>query len=316
MSATPRCVGIDVAKAQLDMALRPTGERGAVANDEAGIATLLAQLQAVQPTLMVLDATGGYQRAVVAALAAAGFPVAVVNPRQARDVAKATGQVAQTDALDARALAHVAEAVRPTPRPLPDAQADALRALLARRRPLVAMRTAAQNRLGHAPPRLQTDIQAPISWLNTRLAALDDDLDTTRRASPVWREREELLRSVPGIGPVGTRTLVLDRPELGTLSRQRLAALVGVAPLHRDRGTRRGSRTIWGGRAPVRATLYMSTLVAVRYHPVLNACYERLRAKGKAAKLALTACMRKLLTILNAMVKHHKPWHVQEVPSA
>jgi transposase len=316
MSATPRCVGIEVAKAQLDMALRPTGERGAVANDEAGIATLLAQLQAVQPTLMVLDATGGYQRAVVAALAAAGFPVAVVNPRQARDVAKATGQVAQTDALDARALAHVAEAVRPTPRPLPDAQADALRALLARRRPLVAMRTAAQNRLGHAPPRLQTDIQAPISWLNTRLAALDDDLDTTRRASPVWREREELLRSVPGIGPVGTRTLVLDRPELGTLSRQRLAALVGVAPLHRDRGTRRGSRTIWGGRAPVRATLYMSTLVAVRYHPVLNACYERLRAKGKAAKLALTACMRKLLTILNAMVKHHKPWHVQEVPSA
>jgi transposase len=316
MSATPCFVGIDVAKAQLDIALRPTGERWAVANDEAGIATLLAQLQAVQPTLIVLEATGGYQRAVVAALAAAGFPVAVVNPRQARDFAKATGQLAKTDALDARALAHFAEAVRPTPRPLPDAQADALRALLARRRPLVAMRTAAQNRLGHAPPRLQTDIQAHISWLNTRLAALDDDLDTTRRASPVWREREELLRSVPGIGPVGTRTLVLDRPELGTLSRQRLAALVGVAPLHRDRGTRRGSRTIWGGRAPVRATLYMSTLVAVRYHPVLNACYERLRAKGKAAKLALTACMRKLLTILNAMVKHHKPWHVQEVPSA
>jgi transposase len=312
MSATPRCVGIDVAKAQLDMALRPTGERGAVANDEAGIATLLAQLQAVQPTLMVLDATGGYQRAVVAALAAAGFPVAVVNPRQARDVAKATGQLAQTDALDARALAHVAEAVRPTPRPLPDAQADALRALLARRRPLVAMRTAAQNRLGHAPPRLQTDIQAHISWLNTRLAALDDDLDTTLRASPVWREREELLRSVPGIGPVGTRTLVLDRPELGTLSRQRLAALVGVAPLHRDRGTRRGSRTIWGGRAPVRATLYMSTLVAVRDNPVLQAFYERLRAKGKAAKLALTACMRKLLTILNAMVTHQTPWQPRE----
>jgi transposase len=178
------------------------------------------------------------------------------------------------------------------------------------------MRTAEQNRLGNAPPRLQTDIQAHISWLNTRLAALDDDLDTTLRASPVWREREELLRSVPGIGPVCTRTLLLDLPELGTLSRQRLAALVGVAPLNRDSGTLRGSRTIWGGRAPVRATLYMSTLVAVRYNPVLKAFYERLRAKGKAAKLALTACMRKLLTILNAMLKHHKPWQVQEVPSA
>jgi transposase len=316
MSATPRVVGIDVAKAQLDMALRPPGDRWAVANAEAGIATLLAQLQAVQPTLLVLDATGGYQRAVVAALAAAGFPVAVVNPRQARDVAKATGQWAKTEARDARALAHVAEAVRPTPRPLPDAQADARRALLARRRPLVAMRTAAQHRLGHAPPRLQTDIQAPISWLHTRLAALDDDLDTTLRASPVWREREELLRSVPGMGPVWTRTLVLDLPAWGTLSRQRLAALVGVAPVNRESGTLRGSRTIWGGRAPVRATLYMSTLVAVRYNPVLKAFYERLRAQGKAATLALTACMRKLLTILNAMVKHHKPWQVQEVPSA
>ena len=178
-----------------------------------------------------------------------------MNPRQARDFAKATGQLAKTDALDARALAHFAEAVRPTPRPLPDAQADELRALLARRRQLVTMRTAEQNRLGSAPSRLQTDIQAHITWLNERLAMLDDDLDTTLRASPVWREREELLRSVPGIGPVCTRTLLLDLPELGTLSRQRLAALVGVAPLNRDSGTRRGSRMIWGGRAHVRATL-------------------------------------------------------------
>ena len=287
MSATQRFVGIDVAKAQLDIALRPTGERWAVANDDFGIAALVERLQAVQPTLIVLEATGGYQRAVVAALAAAGLPVAVVNPRQARDFAKATGQLAKTDALDARALAHFAEAVRPTPRPLPDAQADELRALLARRRQLVAMRTAEQNRLGNAPPRLQTDIQAHITWLNTRLAALDDDLDTTLRTSPVWREREDLLRSVPGIGPVCTRTLLLDLPELGTLSRQRLAALVGVAPLNRDSGTLRGSRTIWGGRAPVRATLYMSTLVAVRYNPVLKAFYERLRAAGKVAKVAL-----------------------------
>jgi transposase len=313
MSATPCFVGIDVAKAQLEMALRPTGERWTVGNDDAGIAALVARLQALPPTLIVLEATRGYQRAVVAALAAAGLPVAVVNPRQARDCAKATGQLAKTDALDARALAHFAEAVRPTPRPLPAAQANELRALLARRRPLVAMRTAAQNRLGNAPPRLHTDIQAHITWLNTRLAALDDDLDTTLRTSPVWREREELLRSVPGMGPVCTRTRLLDLPELGTLSRQRLAALVGVAPLNRDSGTLRGTRTIWGGRAQVRTILYMSTLVAVRYNPVLKACYERLRAVGKAAKVALTACMRKLLTILNAMVKHQTPWQPQAV---
>jgi transposase len=274
------------------------------------------RLQAIAPQLIVLEATGSYQRAVVAALAAAGLPVAVVNPRQARDFAKATGQLAKTDALDARALAHFAEAVRPMPRPLPDTQADELRALLARRRQLVTMRTAEQNRLGSAPPRLQPDIQAHITWLNTRLTTLDDDLDTTLRASPVWREREELLRSVPGIGPVCARTLLLDLPELGTLNRQRLAALVGVAPLNRDSGTLRGSRTTWGGRAHVRATVYMSTLVAVRYNPVFKAFYERLRAAGKAAKVALTACMRKLLTILNAMVKHHAPWQPEEVRSA
>jgi transposase len=192
---------------------------------------------------------------VVAALAAADLPVAVLNPRHARDFANATGQLAKTDALDARAWAHVAEAVRPTPRPLPDAQAAELRALLARRPPLVARRTAEQNRLGSAPPRLQADIQAHITWRNTRLTALDDDLDTTLRTSPVWRARQEWLRSVPGMGPVCARTRRLDLPELGTLSRQRLAALVGVAPLNRDRGTLRGSRTIWGGRAPVRATL-------------------------------------------------------------
>jgi transposase len=316
MSATPCCVGIDVATAQLDIARRPTGERWAVVNDDAGMAALVERLQALQPTLIVLEATGGYQRAVVAALAAAGVPVAVVNPRQARDVAKATGQLAKTDALDARALAHVAEAVHPTPRPLPDAQADELRALLARRRQLVARRPAAQNRLGKTPPRLQTDIQAHITWLNTRLAALDNDLDTMLRTSSVWREREDLLRSVPGIGPVCTRTLLLDLPEVGMLSRQRLAALVGVAPLNRDRGPLRGSRMIWGGRAPVRATLSMSTLVAGRDNPILTAFYARLRAAGKAAKVALTACMRTRLTILNAMVKHHTPWQVQEVPNA
>jgi transposase len=305
-------VGIDVAKAQLDIALRPTGERWALTNDDFGIAALVERLQAVQPNLIVLEATGGYQRAVVAALAAAGLPGAVVNPRQARDFANATGQLAKTDALDARALAHFAEAVRPTPRPLPAAHADELRALLARRRQLVARRTAEQNRLGNAPPRRQTDIQAHITWLNTRLAALDDDLDTTLRASPVWREREELLRSVPGIGPVCTRTLLLDLPELGTLSRQQLAALVGVAPWNRDRGTRRGSRMIGGGTRPRAGhPLYEYP----RGGPLSCGAHSLLRARalGKTAKVALTACMRKLLTILNAMVKHHTPWQPQEV---
>jgi transposase len=264
----------------------------------------------------VLEATGGYQRAVVAALAAAGLPIVVVNPRQARDVAKAMGQLAKTDVLDARALEHFADAVRPTPRPLPDAQTKELRALLARRRQLIAMWTAEQNRLSGASQRLRVDIQAHMTWLDTRVAALDEELDTTLRASPVWREHETLLRRVPGIGPVCTRTLLLDLPELGTLSRQRIAALVGVAPFNRDSGTLRGTRTVWGGRAPVRATLSMNTLVAVRYNPVLKGFYERLRAAGKGAKVALTACMRKLSTILNAMVKHHTRWQPQEVPSA
>jgi transposase len=287
-----------------------------VSNEDASIAALVAQLQAVAPTLIVLEATGGYQRAVVAALAAGGLPVVVANPRQTRDFAKATGQLAKTDALDARALAHFAEAVRPSPRPLPDAQTEDLRALLTRRRQLVAMRTAELNRLGSAPAPVQADLQAHITWLDQRLATLDDTLDTTLRASPVWRERETLYRSVPGIGPVSARTLLLDLPALGTLSRQRIAALAGVAPFNRDSGTLRGHRTIWGGRAPLRATLYMATLVAVRHNAVLKAFYERLVAAGKAKKVALTACMRKLLTILNAMVKHQTPWQPREVAIA
>ncbi len=315
MSAPQIFVGIDVAKAQLDIALRPTGERWAVTNDEPGIATLVTRLQEIAPQLIGLEATGGYQRAVVAALASAALPIVVVNPRQVRDFAKATGKLAKTDVLDARAVAHFAEAVRPTPRPVPDAQTEELRALLARRRQLIAMRTAEHNRLEHAPHRLRADIEAHIAWLEQRVAALDNDLDTTLRASPVWRERETLYRSVPGIGPVCARTLILDLPELGTLSRQRIAALVGVAPFNRDSGTLRGSRTTWGGGAHVRAVLYMSTLVAVRYNPVLKRFYERLRRAGKVAKVALTACMRKLLTILNAMATHQKPWHVQEVQS-
>jgi transposase len=316
MSETLLFVGIDVAKAHLDIALRPTGERWTVPNEDASITALVTQLEAVHPTLIVLEATGGFQRAVVAALAAAGLPVVVVNPRQTRDFAKATGQLAKTDALDARALAHFAEAVRPTPRPIPTAQEADLRALLARRRQLVAMRTAELNRVGSAPPSVQADLQAHITWLEQRLTALDDILDTTLRASPIWRERDTVYRSVPGIGPVCARTLLLDLPELGTLSRQRIAALAGVAPFNCDSGTMRGHRAIWGGRAPLRATLYMSTLVAVRHNPVLKAFYERLVAAGKAKKVALVACMRKLLTILNAMVKHQTPWQPREVAIA
>jgi transposase len=298
-------VGIEVAKAQLASALRPPGERWTVANDAAHIAALVAPLQAVPPPRIVLEATGGSQRAVVAALATAGLPVVVAKPRQTRDVAQATGQLAKTDALDARALAPFAEAIRPPPRPLPDAPSEVRRALLPRRRHLVAMRTAELNRLAHAPAPVQGDLQAHSAWLDQRVAALDATLDTTLRARPVWREREALDRSGPGIGPVCARTLLLDRPELGTLSRQRLAAGAGVAPFNRDSGTLRGHRTIWGGRAPLRATLYRATWGAVRHNPVRKAVYERLVAAGKAKKVALTACRRQLLTILNAMVKHH-----------
>ena len=239
----------------------------------------------------------------------------VVHPRQARDCARATGQLAKTDALDARALAHCADVIRPTPRPLPDAQTQELRALLGRRRPLIVMRTAAQHRLAGTSERLAQDITAPMTWLNDRLATLDDDLETLLRASPVWRDNDDLWQSAPGIGPVCARTLVLELPELGTLTRPQIAALVGVAPLKGDSGTLRGRRTMWGGRAHVRAVFSMGTLVATRDNPRIKAFDERLLAAGKVKKVALTACMRKLLTMLNAMLKQRTPWQPQEVQS-
>jgi len=287
-------VGIDGAKAQVDMALRPAGERWAVPNDASGVTTLVDRLLALHPTLMVLEATGGLERAVTSALATAGLPVVVVNPRQARDCARATGQLATTDALDARALAHCADVIRPTPRPLPDAQMQELRALLGRRQPLLVRRTAAQNRLAGTSARLTQDSAAHIPWLNARLATLDDDRETVLRASPLWRDNDDLVQRAPGMGPVCARTLVLALPELGTRTRQQSAALVGVAPLHGDSGTRRGRRTIWGGRAPVRTVLYMGTLVATRDNPQSKVFDERLRAAGKVKKVALTACMHKL----------------------
>jgi transposase len=301
-------VGIDVSKAQLDVALRPTDDCWYVSNDELGIASLVERLRTVQPTLVVLEATCGLEVPVTGALAEAGLPVVVVNPRHARDFAKATGRLAKTDRLDARGLAHFAEAVRPTPRPLPEAQAQALSALLTRRRQLVQMLTAERRRLQTAPLPIREDIPAHITWLTRRLARTDDDLAAAIHASPLWRAKDEILQSTPGVGPILSRTLVAEVPELGLLNRQEIAALIGVAPFNRDSGTLRGKRAVWGGRAHVRAVLYMSTLAAVRHNPVLKAFYERLRAVGKAPKVALTACMRKLLTILNAMLKHQTPW--------
>ena len=308
MTDTAVFVGIDVSKEQLDVALRPSGEQWAVTHAERGITTLVRRLRRLTPTLVVLEATGGFELPLTGALAAAGLPVVVVNARQVRDFAKATGRLAKTDALDAAVLAQFAEAVRPPPRPLPDAATQALSALLTRRRQLLAMRTAEQNRVATAPPAVRREIQAHLAWLTRRLATLDDDLGRTIRESPVWREKDDLLQSVPGVGPGLARTLLAGLPELGTLTHKQVAALVGVAPLNRDSGTWRGRRMVWGGRAPVRAALYMSALVATRCNPVIRTFYQRLCAAGKAKTVALTACMHKLLTILNAMVKHRTPW--------
>jgi transposase len=316
MTSLPLFVGIDVAKDTLDIAVRPTAETWTVGNDEAEITTLVTQLQTLAPTLVVLEATGGFQGALTAALAAAGLPVVVVNPRQVRAFARAVGILAKTDRIDARVIAHFAEAVRPTPRPLPDAETQELRALLGRRRQLIEMLTAEGNRLGSAPSRIHDEIRQHIVWLEDRLAGLDATLTQTIEASAVWRAKEDLLRSVPGVGPVLSRTLVAQVPELGTLSHKQIAALVGVAPFNRDSGTLRGRRTVSGGRAPVRAVLYMGTLVATKHNPVIKAFYTRLCAAGKAKKVALTACMHKLLTILNAMVKHQTPWQPREVSIA
>jgi transposase len=307
-TSTAQFVGIDVSKAQLDVAVRPSGDTWTVAHDEAGLSALVARLRTLAPALIVVEATGGWEVALVGALAAALLPVAVVNPRQVRDFARSTGTLAKTDRLDAQSLAHFADALRPQPRPLPNAQAQELSALLQRRRQLVEMLTAEKNRLPLAARRIHPQLQAHITWLQRQISQFDDDLRALVRSSPLWRDKEDLLRSAPGVGPVLATTLVAALPELGTLTRQQIAALVGVAPLNRDSGTLRGRRTIWGGRAQVRTVLYMSTLVAVRHNPVLAAFYQRLRAAGKAPKLALTACMRKLLTILNAMLKHHTRW--------
>jgi transposase len=307
--STPTFVGVDVSKDHLDVFVRPTGAAARLANDGPGVAAAVERVAAAGPAAVVLEATGGYEAPLAAALAAAGLPVAVVNPRQARRFAEATGRLAKTDRLDAAALAHFAEAVRPPARPLPDADARALAALVARRRQLLDMRTAEQNRLPLADPAVARDIRAHVAWLDRRLAAADRDLAAAVQASPAWRAKDDLLQSVPGVGPVVSRTLLAELPELGTLSGRRIAALAGVAPVAKDSGRHAGARRIAGGRAAARSALYMACLSAVRYNPTLRATYRRLRAAGKAVKVAQVAAMRKLLVILNAMLRDGRHWH-------
>lgn len=302
-------VGIDVAKANMDVAVHQSKKQWSFTNDDRGIGQAVSLLQELAPELVVLEATGGIEMSLVAALVAAGLPVVVANPRQIRDFAKATGKLAKTDTIDARVIAHFAAAVKPTPRPLPDDQAQEFSDVLARRRQVVEMITAERNRLNSARNKaVRKHIKDHIAWLERELVDTDNDLRRSVRESPVWREKDNLLRSVPGVGPVLSATLLADLPELGTLDRRQIAALVGVAPFNCDSGNLRGKRAVWGGRAKVRAVLYMATLVATRYNHVIRAFYQRLCAAGKDKKVALTACMRKLLTILNAMIKHRTPW--------
>jgi transposase len=302
-----------VAKGWLDVAQRPGGEAWRVTNDERGIADLVARLKALRPTLVLLEATGGMEIPAVAALAAAGLDAVVVNPRQVRQFAGATGRLAKTDAIDAQVLAQFGEAVQPEVRPLPDTATQELAALVARRRQLIEMLTAEKNRLRLATKKVRRNIEAHIRWLEGELLDLDDGLGDVIRSSPVWRERDDLLRSVPGVGPVLSSVLLAHLPELGRLNRKEIAALAGVAPLNRDSGQFRGRRTVWGGRSQVRAALYMAALVATRFNPAIRAFYQRLGAAGKPKKVALTACMRKLLTMLNAMARHQTPWQTMDL---
>lgn len=302
-------VGIDVAKDRLDVHVRPSGEAFAIARDGEGVARLTERLAALKPALVVSEATGGFEQVVAGSLAAAGLPIVVVNPRQIRDFARALGKLAKTDRIDAEVIALFAERVRPALRALPDAQAKVLGELIARRRQLIEMMTAEANRARQVETRrVKKRIDRHRDVLQAELSEIEAELDETIRGTPIWRDKDDLLQSVPGVGDALARTLIADLPELGQLDRKKIAALVGVAPFNRDSGTLRGKRTVWGGRAAIRATLYMAALVASRRNPVIAAFYKRLLATGKAKKLALTACMRKLLTILNAIIRDQKPW--------
>lgn len=301
-------VGIDVSKAHLDVAVHGEPEIRRVGNEEEEIHDLVKELARLSPALVVVEATGGFEMPVAAALAAAGVPVVIANPRQTRDFARSTGQLSKTDAIDARGLALFAARVRPAVRELPSEEAQALDALVARRRQIIGMITQEKNRLGFALQPVQKGIRKHIVWLERQLADVDHDLDDRIRKSPVWAAKSDLLQSVPGVGPNLSRTLIAELPELGTLTHKQIAALVGVAPRARDSGQFRGKRMIWGGRAPVRSALYLSVWSAARWNPVICRFYDRLRSQGKPPKVAQVACMRKLITILNAMVRDGRSW--------
>ena len=305
----PCFIGIDVSKDTLDLHARPGEVTLQFPNDPDGVAALVSRVLAWAPSLVVLEATGGREHLVAAALAAASIPVAVINPRQARDFAKATGELAKTDAIDAAVLALFAERIRPQPRPLPSAQTLAFRELLDRRRTLIQTKTGESNRLATAiTKRVRESITAHMEWLEEQLEELKADLAAAIEASPVWRTNEDLLRSIPGIGKVVSRTLLADLPELGTLSREEVAALVGVAPMNRDSGKWKGKRSIVGGRCHVRSMQYMAALSAKRCNPSLKKFATRLKERGKAAKVILVAVARKLLVIANAILREKKPW--------
>ena len=316
-TSTPEvAIGIDVSKAQLDWAARGAEGHGQVPNDAAGHAALIQALAPLRPSWVVVEATGGLERALVGALALVGPPVVVVNPRQVREFARATGKLAKTDRIDAAVLAHFGQALKPTLRPLASPQEQALRELVQRYGQLVEARVAEQNRLQQAvSPRVRKSVQQTLQFLQRQIDDLEKDIDGLIRSSPLWQAQADLLGSVKGVGPVTTRMLISQLPELGKASRQEIAALVGVAPLNRDSGTLRGKRCTWGGRAPVRAVLYMAALVAVRWNPRLRSMYQRLRQAGKLKKVALVACMRKLLTMLNAMLRDRRPWQSSVSPA-
>jgi transposase len=305
-------VGIDISKDTLDIYLDPTGESLHVAYDEAGIAEVARRLAALKPVLIVMEATGGLETHLATELAARGLPVAVINPRQARDFAKATGQLAKTDRVDAAVLAAFARAIRPAIRPLKDADTRALDERVSRRRQLVRMRVQETLRLGTAAtPVSRKSLKAHIAWLDKQIAQLDGDLRSRLRASEIWKAKDDLLQGIPGVGAVTSTTLLAQCPELGKLNRREIAKLTGVAPLANDSGKHRGRRFVWGGRAEVRAVLYMATVTAIRCNPVLKTFAERLKQTGKPAKVVIVACMRKLLTIMNAMLKNNTPWQLQ-----
>lgn len=301
-------VGIDVSKALLAVAVLPTGDGWEVTNDSKGVAGLIKRLKPLAAKLIVLEATGGFEMPAAAALARAGLPVVIVNPRQVRDFARATGQLAKTDKIDAQILALFAQRVQPMVRPLPDEVSRAFDSLLTRRRQLVTMLNAEKNRLSLASMPLRRAIARHVRWLEHELDGADQDLNRTIRDSPVWRAKDDLLRSAPGVGRITSYTLLADLPELGRLNRKQIAKLVGVAPHAADSGNLRGKRLIWGGRSSVRQVLYMASLAAIRFNPPIRLFYQRLVRAGKPPKLALVACMRKLLITLNAMARANSLW--------